>query len=123
MSSDHIESTEQDGILVLKILPNELRETDVCYATRDQLLATVNSNGTDRVVIDMANTQFVGSVGLLAFLAVRRAIPTARIILCNLNASILDMLVLCRLVSSNESDEAPFQVRATLDDAVTTLQG
>ncbi len=122
MSSEYIESTTQSGVLVVKLLADELRETDVCYATRDQILATLNPNTTDRVVIDMATTRFVGSVGLLAFLAMRRTVPAAQIMLCNVNESVFEMLVLCRLVSGNESAEAPFQVRASVDAAVAELQ-
>ena len=109
--------------MLMKILPAELLETDDCYATRDQILAALNPNTTDRVVIDLSNTRFIGSIGLLAFLAMRRAVPSARITLCNLNESILDMLVLCRLVSGDDSAEAPFQVRASVDDAMAELQG
>ena len=122
MSSEHIESTENNGVLILKILPDELRETDVCYATRDQILARLDPNTTDRVVLDMANTHFVGSIGLLAFLALRRTIPKARIILCNLNESIFEMLVVCRLISEDESTDAPFKVRTSVEDAVAALK-
>ena len=114
----YIESSLLQGVLVVKVLATEMRDTDVCYAIRDQLIDVIDPDHTQNAILDLQNLCFVGSIGLLGFLGMRRKIPKSRIIVCNLSDTIREMFVLCRLISADNSSDAPFEVQTTLQDAL-----
>ena len=116
--TSYIESTMVQGVLVMKVLPTELRETEVCYAIRDQMIAAIDPTQTRNAILDLQNVTFVGSIGLLGFLGMRRQLPKSRIIICNLADVIREMFLLCRLISPDNATDAPFEVQTTLQDAL-----
>jgi hypothetical protein len=60
----------------------------------------------------------MGSVGFLAFLAVRRRLEVGQIVLCNISCHVRDMLGLCRLISNDPSVKADFEAEDTLEAAL-----
>ena len=107
-------------VLILTPQVEQMRETDVCYSLRDSMTDVANQIDHRRVVIDMQNVTFVSSVGILAFLNLRRAIPNPdeKIVFCNLSASLMGLFKICKLISENASDPSPFSYVDTLESAL-----
>ena len=117
----YVKQNVQDEVLVLTPQIDQLRDSDVCYSIRDEMTAAVTDTVPQRVVIDMRNVNFVSSIGILAFLNLRRAIPPTgqRIVFCNLSPQLHGMFRLCRLISDNPEDSSPFAAVETLESALS----
>jgi len=111
------------GCLVVTVMPQQVRETAIAYSLRDEIVALVDSSQTRDLVLDAGNLQFIGSIGFLAFLGVRRHLGDGRIILCNLSFAVREMFAVCRLISTDGAKAAPFEVAATVEAAVARLAG
>ncbi|MBA4020158.1 MAG: hypothetical protein C0483_23600 [Pirellula sp.] len=110
------------SVLVVKVQLTEIRDTKTSYDFRDVVLAQLARQPVVHIVFDCAAVKFIGSVGFLAFLGVRRAQPTGRIVLCNLQTQIREMFQICRLLARNEMDTAPpFEASATPETALAML--
>ncbi|MCP4189165.1 MAG: STAS domain-containing protein [Planctomycetaceae bacterium] len=117
----YIESSTQDGVLVITIRATAMRDTQICYAIRDQMIEAIDPDETQNVIINLESLTFVGSIGLLGFLAVRRKIPKSRIVICNVTDTIREVFLLCRMISADNSADSPFEMTATLQDASNKL--
>ncbi len=111
--------TVHGDILVINIHVRELRDAQTSYALRDDMLRLVNDAKVDRVVVDLKNVTFMGSIGLLALLAVRRRLQAGQIVICNISDSLQTIFELCRLVGNSPS--APFQAESSVEAAVARL--
>lgn len=109
-----------DAILVATIAVGEIREPADAYDLRNEMLALVREAGSRHLIIDARNLMAIGSVGFLSFLGVRREIK-GRIVLCNLGPAIYQSFAVCRLIPLNDDGIAPFEVAATLDEAIAAL--
>ncbi|MBA2117423.1 STAS domain-containing protein [Bremerella alba] len=109
-------------VLVLTPQVEQMRDTEICYSIRDGMTDYVKQVDHRRVVIDMQNVNFVSSIGILAFLNLRRAVPNdeERIIFCNLSSSLTSMFRICKLISENPNDPTPFDSVDTLESALST---
>lgn len=110
-----------DEVLVLTPQVEQMRDTEICYSIRDGMTDYVKQVDHRRVVIDMQNVNFVSSIGILAFLNLRRAVPNTdeRIIFCNLSDSLTGMFRICKLISENPNDPTPFYSVDTLESALS----
>ncbi|MHB8902779.1 MAG: STAS domain-containing protein [Thermoguttaceae bacterium] len=113
--------TLRGKVLVVDVLLEEIRDPQTSYALRDEILSLMNAGDVQHVVIDLKSVTFLGSVGLLAFLAVRRKLQGGSIVLCNVRQGIQAMLEICMLVSKDRSKTAPFDVADSVDAAVVQL--
>jgi anti-anti-sigma factor len=113
--------TLKDGALVVTVVPQQLREAATAYSLRDEIIALVDSSQTRALVIDAGNLQFIGSIGFLAFLGVRRHLGDGRIILCNLAPPVQEIFAICGLISIDGTKAVPFEVAATVEAAVARL--
>ena len=111
----------QSGVLVATIMREEIRDATDAYSCRDELIATIDSSKTEQLVINLDHVQFLGSIGLVALLGVRRHLGSGRIILCNISEIVRQMLLVCRLIPRTETDTAPFETAATEAVAVESL--
>ena len=110
------------SVLLVTVQLTEIRDTKTAYDFRDAVIAQLERQPAVHVVFDCAAVKFIGSVGFLAFLGVRRKQPTGRIVLCNLGPQIREMFEICRLLARDELDTAaPFEGVETLETALTTL--
>lgn len=110
------------NVLVAAVQLAEIRDAKTSYDFRDAVLAQLERQPAVHVVFDFSAVKFIGSVGFLAFLGVRRKQPTGRIVLCNLSPQIREMFEVCRLLARDELDTAaPFEGADTLDTALATL--
>jgi len=109
--------TVNEGVLVITIMLEEIRDTSEAHACRDTMVALVDSTHATAVIIDLGCVTFLGSVGLVALLGVRRRMGGGRIILCNASAAVAEMLAVCRLIPKSESESGPFEYTRTLSSA------
>ena len=115
------------NVLVVDVLLEQVRDQpgspDTSYALRDEILSLMQAGEIDHVVIDLERVTFLGSVGLLAFLAVRRKLEGGSVVLCNVAESIQAMLQVCLLISKDPGKTAPFQVADSVEPALELLRG
>ena len=109
--------------LVVTVLATQLREAQIAYKLRDDVIALIGKSQPPGVVLDLSKVSFIGSVGFLAFLGVRRHLQGGRIVLCNLSAPIRDMFGACRLIATDATTVAPFETANTAADALALLNG
>ncbi len=109
------------GILVVTVLPRQVREAAIAYALRDEIIALVDAAQVRDLVLDVRNLQFIGSIGFLAFLGVRRHLGSGRIIICNLSPPVRELFTICQLISTDQEKSAPFEAAATLEAALASF--
>ena len=109
------------GRLVVTVMPQQVREAAIAFSLRDEIVALLDSFQARDLVIDAGNLQFIGSIGFLSFLGVRRHLGDGRIILCNLAPPVQEMFAICALISTDGTKAAPFEVAATVEAAVARL--
>lgn len=109
--------------LVITVLLERISDPETSYALRDEILALVDPKTIRNVVVDLKHVTFVGSIGLLAFLAVRRRLEGGRIVLCNLSDAIRGIFEVSRLLSHSPSVTAPFEAEGDVETALARLSG
>ena len=114
----YVSGTVQNGVLVATITVNQLRDAAATYSLRDELLNLINSSGARHIVLDARHVQFIGSIGLLTFLSVRRHMADGRVVLCNMSEPIQKLFAICRLITTDPTKVAPFEVATTLEKAL-----
>ena len=109
-----------NSVIVTVLIP-QLRDAQIAYKLRDEIIALVGNSEPSGVVLDLSKVTFIGSVGFLAFLGVRRHLKGGRVILCNLSAPIRDMFAVCRLIATDSNAVAPFETAKSVADARASL--
>jgi anti-anti-sigma factor len=104
--------------LIAKIKLAELRDTDAIQQLKDDLLAAVTLAKPRNVVLDLSQVRFVGSVGFLVFLRIRREPGVGRIVLCNLGEQVRGAFVICRLLPNETNRLAPFEEAGSVEEAL-----
>jgi anti-anti-sigma factor len=109
------------NVLVVDVLTEQIRDPDTSYALRDEILSLMKAGEVDHVVLNLQHVTFLGSVGLLAFLAVRRQLEGGSVVLCNLSQGIEAMLQVCMLISKDPAKTAPFTMEPSVESALAKL--
>lgn len=109
-----------EGVLVAAIEIGEIREPSIAYEVRDELLGLIKEAEIQHLIIDAHNLVFIGSVGFLAFLGIRREFA-GRIVLCNLPLAIYESFKVCRLIPYAPGASAPFEVASNIEAAISLL--
>lgn len=116
----HVEN--HGDVVILQILLDELREMKSCYEVRDQMIQVIDPAKTHGVIFDLSKVKFIGSIGLLGFLAVRRKIPESRLFVCGASESLLKMLTVCRLISPKNEGNPPFEWHSNVEECLKRMQ-
>ncbi|PAY19500.1 hypothetical protein CKO51_10660 [Rhodopirellula sp. SM50] len=103
--------------LVLEIQTDQIRDTDTASAISREMIALAKENQANRLVIDMHSVRFMGSVGFLALMGLRRHLDAPDIILCGLSEHLKDILEACKLISRDPNEEAMFEMAETVENA------
>lgn len=120
-NSRHIATSQHDATLVVLLQDTRLRDAETCYALRDEILAAIDAAGAENVVLDLSQVEFLGSVGFLAFLGVRRRITSGRLILCGMSENIRELFRVCALISHDPVKPGPFEEAKTVETALASL--
>ena len=107
-----------ENILVVSILAETMRDQEVVNRIRDSMSAVVGQANCNSLIIDVDHVQFIGSIGFLAFLAMRRIPGVQSIVLCNLQPNVRELFLLCRLIPHSNEESAPFNEATTLPSAL-----
>jgi anti-anti-sigma factor len=109
--------------LVVTIHDARLEDTEIVQRLKVAVLAQLKEGSVQNVVLDVAALEFVGSIGFLAFLAIRRQRTVDRILLCNLQENVREVFALCRLLSGANYPRAPFLEAKSVAEALKQLGG
>lgn len=120
-SPQFAQASVRDGITIIAVTADQIREADQAYGLRDEILAILNASNPSSLVLDLRELTFVGSIGFLAFLGVKRHLAGGRIVICNMSGPVHDMFAVCQLISSDPAKQAPFEAAESLDAAVAKL--
>jgi anti-anti-sigma factor len=104
--------------VVITILDERIRDAQRVNQIKDAMLEVVNAHPCTNLIIDLSRVKFIGSVGFLAFLAVRRSTNIVNVVLCNLDENVKELFRICRLIPSESSSNAPFQVATSVPAAL-----
>lgn len=118
---EYAKHRREGNVVVIEILTAELRGHDVASALRKQLVDIVQQEDSWSIVLDIRQVRFLGSLGILAFLAVRRESPDARIMIVNASHQVVKLLTTCRLIATETTDFAPFELADDVPQAVAAL--
>jgi anti-anti-sigma factor len=111
------------GTVVVEVLTSKLRDTDVSYAVRDQILTQLTATPTSQLVIDLGQVEFIGSIGFLAFLSARRQLAGGRVVFCQVSPYVLEAFKACGLVSNDPNRPGVFEVQPSRSAALESLGG
>jgi anti-anti-sigma regulatory factor len=111
----------EDGNLIVTILAPQVREAAVAYRLRDEIIQLIDQANPANLVLDLSKATFIGSVGFLSFLGLRRHFASGRIVLANLPHPIREMFAVCRLIATELNPTAPFEIAASKEAALTRL--
>jgi anti-anti-sigma factor len=125
VESPFLETTIEDGVLVLTIVRQQIEGEDLAAGLKQELLAEVARSGLNRVVLDLRNTRYVSSVAFWPLLALRRQLNEqgGRLLLCGLTGAVHDIFTSTRMITSSGSLNAPFEVAPDRATAVARLCG
>jgi anti-anti-sigma regulatory factor len=105
------------SVLVIEVLVPQLRKPETAYALRDEILELADPAKTSHVVVDLQRVTYIGSVGQLAFLALRRHVDGTPIVFCNISPTVRELLEVCHLVAKPPAT-APFAAEETRQAAL-----
>lgn len=120
----HIGARTTDGILVLTIEVEQVKDFTISEEMRYELVHAVKSRQSKRIVLDLRNMTFMTSLACVAFIGVRQAMKDVegRVVLCNMSEFIHKVFSAKRLlVRSKNSGNVAFESVATLEDALEML--
>ena len=104
--------------VVITILEERIRDHEKVTEIKEAMTEVVSSNACKNLIIDMGRVQFIGSIGFLAFLAMRRVPGVQNVVLCSLNENVKELFMICRLIPSANVSSAPFQDSASVQSAL-----
>lgn len=104
--------------IVCTIAEERLRDVVRIGQIKEQALAAVQGSLARNVVLDLSHVQFIGSMGFLVFLAIRRIPLVERVILCNLIDSVKEMFAISKLIPGADSPNAPFELADSVESAI-----
>jgi anti-anti-sigma factor len=120
----HIGAKTIDGILVLTIEVEQVKDFTISEELRYELVHAVKSRELKRIAIDLRNMSFMTSLACVAFIGVRQAMKDVhgRVVLCNMTEFIHKVFSAKRLlVRSKNNGNVAFESAATLEDALAML--
>jgi anti-anti-sigma factor len=121
--SPFLESTIENGVLVLTIVRQQIEGEDLAAGLKQELLEAVARSGLNRVVLDLRNTRYVSSVAFWPLLALRRQLNDqgGRLLLCGLTGAVHDIFTSTKMITGSGSLNAPFEVAPDRATAVARL--
>ena len=119
----YLQSTVDQGVLVLTILEKQMRGDDLADAMRQELIMAVDHYGIARVVLSFENVEYLSSAGIRPLLGLHRHLKGngGRMVLCNLPPIVKETLTTLRLIGTSRSSSIPFEMAADVPSAVASL--
>ncbi len=113
----------REGVLVLTISEPRLDSDKLSDKVRQELLAIVTDSGIRKVVIDLQNVEYLSSAAFRPLLSLRRKLleTGGQMVLCHLTANVRKVFQDLKLISSNQSFPATFEVQPDVRSAIVDL--
>lgn len=118
-----IEILPHSSCLIIKVLESQMRDFAKVIQIKEAIITAVREMLPKTVIIDLSRMHFVGSVGFLAFLAIRREPTVENIVLCELDANVHKVFSVCRLIPEGVDASAPLQLADTVEAAIAIYDG
>jgi anti-anti-sigma regulatory factor len=119
-TSAFIEIVPHPSCLIIKILESQMRDFARVLQIKEAIITAVREVLPKTVIIDLSQLHFVGSVGFLAFLAIRREPTVQNVVLCNLDANVHKVFSVCKLIPDGVDASAPLLMADTVEAAIAT---
>lgn len=118
-----LEATLDQGVLVLTILRRQIEGEEIASGLKDELLAHADQHRARWVVLDLKNTRYVSSIAFWPLLRLRKhlAEQQGRLVICGLTGAVEEVFAMTKMVSSAGVPNAPFEVAANREAAITRL--
>jgi anti-anti-sigma factor len=123
-SFKYLQCSWADDVLVLTLLTPHMQGDDLADGLRQDLLAAVGQDCARKVVLDFQKVKYLGSAGFRPLLSVHRYLRESggRLLLCNLNEDVKEVLLVTHLIDPSKEARAPFQQEADVAAAVAELK-
>ena len=112
----------QDDALIMTIQAEQIRDPETSMALRSQMISLVDQMSSKDLVIDFGQVRFMGSIGFLALMALRRHLTESRIVLCGLSEPLSAAFQACSLIANSKNKEVMFETADTEQNAISALQ-
>ena|SRR5687768_225898 len=121
---ERISAKVDRGVLILTIEPYRITEYELAEAIGRELIAAVVEHNATKVVVDLANVQYMGSVGYGPLISLRGRIRASggRLVLCNMAPIIHELFETTRLLVNPNSPQSLFEFTSSVESAVSLLQ-
>ena len=123
-NAQYTTSRYEQGILVIELLPTELRDEHVVFAVRDEIVSAIRESESDKVIIHMKNVRYLTSIALLPFVGIRSAAEErgGRVVLCEPSGIVVDVLSVSQLIVESRDHARHLQMADSLESAIALLK-
>lgn len=120
-----LEAVVEGEVLILTILRRQIEGEESASTLKEEMLDAVQKHGRSLVVLDMRNTRYVSSIAFWPLLTLRKQLNEkgGRLVICGLTGTVEEVFTSTKMVSSNGSTKAPFEMASDRAAAVTRLVG
>lgn len=120
-----LEARLERGVLVLTVLRRQIEGEDIAAGLKEELLAAITTHDSTKVVLDLQHTRYVSSIAFWPLLRLRQHLADqgGRLIICGLTGAVHEVFTTTKMVSSAGALNAPFEMAADRDSAITRLAG
>lgn len=110
-------------VVVLRVTTTQVMGDTLADAIRDEIITVYGQTRFIHVVIDMEPVTYISSAGIRPLLGLNRLVREreGRLVLCNLNEDVKDVLLTTRLISGSKSTPATFETQPDVPAAVASL--
>jgi anti-anti-sigma regulatory factor len=119
----YFEPAVEQGVLVLSVTRRQIEGEDIAAGMKDELESLVDQFQATRVVIDFSRCRYVSSIAFWPLLALRRRLADTqgRMMVCGLTGVVYEVFATTKMVSSNGTSAAPFEMAPDRAAAVSRL--
>ena len=117
-----VHTTLHDKTLILQIQAAQIHDPETSEKLGREMISMADQNGAKDLVIDFINVRFMGSIGFLALMGLRRHLKDSNIILCGLNETLKEVFEVCKLISSDPTVQPMFNSVDTVKQAQELIE-
>ena len=123
--SQLLQSVLDRGVLVITITQARLQGEEIAHDLREALRQSVDKSGVNRVVIDFRHARYLSSAAFWPLLSLRKQLRdnAGRMVICGLQGDVEDVFATTKMISTDGSADAPFEVAADTVAAIARLLG
>jgi anti-anti-sigma factor len=103
--------------VLLQIQPPQIRDPETSSALKDQMIAIAEQHQAKDLIVDFGRVEFMGSVGFLALMGLRRHFKDSNIIFFGMNDHLQEVFEVSKLTSRDPMIGALFATAETREEA------